>query len=93
MRVRPLFDCVLVRVEEPPAGPIVIPDAWRSAPVEGVVLAVGPGAVAPDGSVRPVQVLPGERVVWNVGSGERVELEGGERALVLRESAILAVLG
>lgn len=85
MHVRPLFNNVVVRVDPPPTeGPIVLPDAWRTPPTEGSVVAVGP-------TVR--ELACGDRVAWNRGSGEEVGLEDGARALVLPESAILAVLG
>jgi co-chaperonin GroES (HSP10) len=85
MRVRPLFNNVVVRVDPPPTeGAIVLPDAWRTPPTEGVVLAVGP-------TVR--ELAAGDRVAWNHGSGEGVDLDDGARGLVLNESAILAVLG
>lgn len=95
MPVHPLSDLVLVRIEPAPASqsPLVIPDAWRTPPLEGRVIAVGPGAVLARGEGRrPPAVAIGEIVTWSHGSGESVPLPDGADGLLLKETAILAVI-
>jgi len=94
MKFRPLHDRVLVqRIEEPQKtkGGIIIPDTAQEKPTEARVIAVGSGRVLEDGSVRPVEVKKGDRILFGKYSGSEIKLDG-EDHIILREEDILAVL-
>ena len=94
MAFRPLHDRVLVRrieAEEKTAGGIIIPDTAKEKPMEGEVIAVGNGKVLEDGSVRPLQVEPGNKILFAKYSGTEVTVDGEEH-LILRESDVLGVI-
>lgn len=95
MNIRPLHDRILVRriaAEEKTPGGLFIPDNAKEKPVEGEVVAVGNGKVMEDGTVRPPDVRPGDRVLFGKYSGGEVRVEGVEY-LIVREEEILGVLG
>ena len=95
MKIRPLHDRVLVEridEEETTAGGIIIPDTAKEKPQEGRVVAVGKGKVADDGSVTPLDVKEGDRVLFGKYGGSEVTLDGNEYT-ILREDDILAVVG
>ena len=94
MAIRPLHDRVLIkRVEEEQKtkGGIIIPDTAKEKPAEGKVIAVGNGRVLEDGKVRPLDVKPGDRVLFGKYSGSEVQVDGEEH-LILREDDILVVI-
>jgi len=94
MRIRPLQDRVVVKrvkKEEKTKGGIVIPDTAKEKPIEGEVLAVGPGKITDDGNQRAPDVKVGDRVLFGKYSGTEVELDGDEH-VVLREDDILGVI-
>lgn len=94
MKIRPLHDRVLVkRLEETTrtAGGIIIPDNAKEKPSEGLVEAVGTGAVTEDGKVIPMNVKVGDKVLFGKWSGTEVKLNGEER-LIIKESEILGVI-
>ncbi len=94
MKIRPLQDRVLVKrveSEEKTKGGIIIPDTAKEKPIEGKVLAVGAGKVGEDGKQRPLDVKPGDRVLFGKYSGTEVKIDG-EEALILREEDILGVI-
>ena len=94
MKIRPLQDRVLIKrvpEEEKTKGGIIIPDTAKEKPVEGEVVAAGPGRVQKDGSVRPLEVKKGDRILFGKYSGTDVKLDGQEH-LILREDDILAVI-
>jgi chaperonin GroES len=94
MKLRPLHDRVIVkRLEEERKSPggIVIPDTAAEKPIRGEVLAVGNGKILEDGSVRPLAVKVGDRVLFGKYSGTEVKVEG-EELLVMREEDIMAVI-
>ena len=94
MFIRPLYDRIIVkRVEQQrtTASGIVIPDTAAEKPEQGEVVAVGSGRLLQDGSVRPLQVKTGERVLFGKYAGQTVKLEG-EEFLVMREEDILGVI-
>ena len=94
MAIRPLHDRVLIkRVEEEQKtkGGIIIPGTAKEKPAEGRVIAVGNGRVLEDGKVRPLDVKPGDRVLFGKYSGTEVKVDGEEH-LILREDDILVVL-
>jgi chaperonin GroES len=95
MSFRPLHDRVLVkRVEEEAKtkGGIIIPDTAKEKPQEGEVIAIGGGAIKDDGSVRPLDVKVGDRILFGKWSGTEVTLEGDE-LIIMKESDILGVMG
>ena len=94
MNIRPLHDRVIVRrVEEErrSAGGIVIPDTATEKPIRGEVMAVANGKILENGSVRPMDVKVGDRVLFGKYSGTEVKVDGQE-LLVMREEDIMAVL-
>jgi chaperonin GroES len=91
---RPLQDRILVRrveAEEKTKGGIIIPDTAKEKPVEGEVLAVGPGARDETGALRPLDVKVGDRVLFGKWAGTEVIIDGEDR-LILKESDILGVI-
>ncbi len=93
-RFRPLHDRVLVKrveAEEKTAGGIIIPDTAKEKPVEGEVIAVGPGARGEDGTLHPLDVKAGDRVLFGKWAGTEVVIEGEDR-VILKESDILGVI-
>jgi chaperonin GroES len=94
MQIRPLYDRIIVkRVEQQKqtASGIVIPDTAGEKPEQGEVIAVGSGRLLQDGSVRPLQVKPGEKVLFGKYAGQTVKLDDHEY-LVLREEDVLGVI-
>jgi chaperonin GroES len=94
MKFRPLHDRVVVRrleEDERTKGGIIIPDTAKEKPQQGEVIAVGPGAVDEKGTVQPLDVKPGDRVLFGKWSGTEVKLDG-EELLIMKESDILGVL-
>jgi chaperonin GroES len=94
MKFRPLHDRVLVRrVEEEAktAGGIIIPDTAKEKPMQGEVLAVGPGARDEQGKLIPIGLKEGDRVLFGKWSGTEVKIDG-EELLIMKESDILGVV-
>ena len=94
MKFRPLHDRVLVRrleSEDKTAGGIIIPDTAKEKPMEGEVVAVGPGARNEQGVLSPLDVKPGDRVLFGKWSGTEVKIDGQE-LLIMKESDIMGVL-
>ena len=94
MSFRPLHDRVVVRrvdSEEKTAGGIIIPDTAQEKPSEGEVIAVGSGARAEDGSITPMDVKAGDRVLFGKWSGTEVTIDG-EELLIMKESDIMGVI-
>ena len=94
MKFRPLHDRVVVkRVEEEQKtkGGIIIPDTAKEKPMQGEVLAVGPGARNEKGELTPLSVQAGDRVLFGKWSGTEVKLDGDE-LLIMKESDIMGVL-
>ena len=94
MKVKPLNDRVLVkRMEEVQVtkGGIVIPDTAKEKPIEGKVIAVGPGKMSDAGNRMPLQLKEGDRVLFGKYAGTEIKMEG-EEYLMMREEDILAVL-
>jgi len=94
MSFRPLHDRVVIRrvdSDEKTAGGIIIPDTAQEKPSEGEVVAVGSGARAEDGSITPMDVKPGDRVLFGKWSGTEVTIDGQE-LLIMKESDIMGVI-
>ncbi|GAA4531094.1 co-chaperone GroES [Chelativorans composti] len=91
---RPLHDRVVVRrvtSEEKTAGGIIIPDTAKEKPQEGEVIAVGPGARDETGKQVPLDVKPGDRVLFGKWSGTEVKIDG-EDLLIMKESDIMGII-
>ena len=94
MKFRPLQDRVLVRrieQEEKTAGGIIIPDTAKEKPMEGEVLAAGPGARGDDGKLHPLDVKIGDRVLFGKWSGTEIKIDG-EDLVVMKETDIMGVV-
>ena len=94
MAFRPLHDRVLIRrveSEEKSAGGIIIPDTAKEKPMEGEVVAAGPGARGEDGKLQPMELKAGDRVLFGKWSGTEVKLEG-EEVIIMKESDIMGVI-
>src|SRR6201993_505080 len=94
MAFRPLHDRVLIRrveAEEKSSGGIIIPDTAKEKPMEGEVVAVGPGARGEDGKLQPLDVKAGDRVLFGKWSGTEVKLDG-EDLIIMKESDIMGVV-
>ena len=93
-KVRPLHDRIIVeRIEEgeQQVGGIIIPDTAKEKPQQGKVIAVGNGKVKDDGSVTPLDVKAGDKVLFGKYSGQEIKLDGDE-FLIMREDEILGVI-
>ena len=94
MQFRPLHDRVVVRridADEKTAGGIIIPDTAQEKPMQGEVLAVGPGARNDHGQLVPIDLKPGDRVLFGKWSGTEVKIDGQE-LLIMKESDILGII-
>ena len=94
MSFRPLHDRVVVKrvnQEEKSRGGIIIPDTAQEKPMEGEIVAVGPGARGDDGVLQPLEVKAGDRVLFGKWSGTEVKLDGDE-LLIMKESDIMGVI-
>ena len=94
MNFRPLHDRVLVkRVEEEAKtrGGIIIPDTAKEKPMQGEVLAVGPGARDDKGELVPLDVRPGDRILFGKWSGTEVRMDG-EELLIMKESDVMGIV-
>ncbi|AKR50051.1 MULTISPECIES: co-chaperone GroES [Acetobacter] len=93
-KFRPLHDRVVVRRlegEQKTAGGIIIPDTAQEKPMEGEVIAVGPGARNEQGQIVALDVKAGDRVLFGKWSGTEVKIDG-EELLIMKESDIMGVV-
>ena len=94
MKFRPLHDRVVVRrVEEDTKtkGGIIIPDTAQEKPMQGEVIAVGPGGRDENGKLIPIDVKNGDVILFGKWSGTEVKLNG-EELLIMKESDIMGIL-
>jgi chaperonin GroES len=94
MKFRPLHDRVLLRrldAEARSAGGIIIPDTAKEKPVEGEVIAVGPGGRDGKGNLTPMSLKAGDRVLFGKWSGTEVKIDG-EELLIVPESDVMGVV-
>ena len=94
MKFRPLHDRVVVRrlnAEEKTRGGIIIPDTAQEKPMEGEVIAVGPGSRNEAGQIVALDVKAGDRILFGKWSGTEVKLDG-EELLIMKESDIMGVI-
>ena len=93
MQFRPLHDRVVIRRfedERETSGGIIIPDTAKEKPMQGEVLAIGPGARNDKGDITPLDVAAGNRILFGKWSGTEVKIDG-EELLIMKESDIMAV--
>ena len=94
MKFRPLHDRVVVkRVEEEgkTKGGIIIPDTAKEKPMEGEIIAVGPGARDEKGTLVPLDVKKGDRILFGKWSGTEIKLDGDD-LLIMKESDIMRII-
>ena len=94
VKVRPLHDRIIVeRLEESEqqVGGIIIPDTAKEKPQQGKVIAAGKGKIKDDGTVTPLDVKAGDKVLFGKYSGQEIKLDGDEY-LIMREDEILGVV-
>jgi chaperonin GroES len=94
MKFRPLHDRVVVRritAEEKTAGGIIIPDTAKEKPMEGEIIAAGPGARNEQGQLIALDVKAGDRVLFGKWSGTEVKIDG-EELLIMKESDIMGII-
>ncbi len=94
MKFRPLHDRVVVRritAEEKTAGGIIIPDTAKEKPMEGEIVAVGPGARNEQGALVELDVKAGDRILFGKWSGTEVKIDG-EELLIMKESDIMGII-
>ncbi|MGA8263895.1 MAG: co-chaperone GroES [Ignavibacteriaceae bacterium] len=95
MNLKPLADRVIVQpkeADEVTKGGIILPDTAKEKPVEGTIVAAGPGKTSDDGKVVKMEVKVGDVVLYGKYSGSEVTVDGVEY-LIMRESDIFAVVG
>ena len=94
MKLRPLQDRVLIRRvdgEVKTSGGIFIPDTAQEKPMEGEIVAVGPGGRDENGKLHPLDVKSGDRVLFGKWSGNEVKLDG-EELMIIKESDIMGIV-
>jgi len=94
MKFRPLHDRVVVRrieQQDKTSGGIIIPDTAKEKPMEGEIIAVGPGGRDENGKLVPIDVKPGDRILFGKWSGTEVKI-GGEDLLIMKETDIMGVI-
>ncbi|MGO8864940.1 MAG: co-chaperone GroES [Alphaproteobacteria bacterium] len=94
MRIRPLHDRVVLKAieqETKTLGGIIIPDTAKEKPMEGKVVAVGPGTRDENGKLHPLDVKAGDRVLFGKWTGSEVKI-GGEDLLIVRESDLMGII-
>ena len=94
LKLNPLADRVVVKAaeaEEKSKGGIILPDTAREKPVEGTIVAAGPGKISDNGEVIKMTVKVGDKVLYGKYSGTDVTIDG-EEYLIMRESDIFASL-
>jgi chaperonin GroES len=94
MKFRPLHDRVVVRRledETKTAGGIIIPDTAKEKPMQGEIVAAGPGARNEQGALVPLDVKAGDRILFGKWSGTEVKIDG-EELLIMKESDVLGII-
>lgn len=94
MNIRPLYDRVVIKrveAEEKTASGIVLPGSASEKPDMGIVTAVGTGKILENGTVRPLQVQVGDKVIFGKYAGQTVKVNGDE-LLVMKEEDLMGVV-
>ncbi|MBU2645583.1 co-chaperone GroES [bacterium] len=92
--IRPLYDRIIVKrasAEERTASGIIIPDTAKEKPQEGEVIAVGKGQMKEDGSIIPLELKPGDRIIFGKYSGTEIKIKG-EEYLMMKENDVMGVI-
>ncbi|MDQ7822353.1 MAG: co-chaperone GroES [Candidatus Eremiobacteraeota bacterium] len=95
MKIRPLGDRVILRAipsEEKTKAGIIIPDSAKEKPMEGEVMAAGKGRMLEDGTIVPMEVKEGDRVLFSKWGGTEIKIDG-EEYLMIKESELLGIIG
>jgi chaperonin GroES len=95
MEIKPLGDRVVVQpleAENKTKGGIVLPDTAKEKPQEGKVIAVGKGKILENGTVHPLEVKVGDKVLYGKYSGNEITTKDGDELLIMREEDILAII-
>ena len=95
MEIKPLGDRVVIKpleAETKTKGGIVLPDTAKEKPQEGKVIAVGKGKILDNGTVAPLEVKAGDKVLYGKYSGNEITTKDGEELLIMREEDILAII-
>lgn len=95
MSFRPLHDRVLIKPldeDEKTAGGIIIPDTAKEKPMQGKVLAVGPGGRDENGKITPMDLTAGDKVLYGKWAGTEVRIDGDD-LVIMKESEVMGVLG
>lgn len=93
-KIRPLRDRVIVKRlegDEKTASGLYIPDSAKEKPQQGEVIAVGKGKVLEDGTVQPLDLKVGDKILFGKYSGQEIKVEGTE-FLIMREDDIYGVV-
>ena len=94
MAIKPLADRIVVRqldAQEKTKSGLILPDSAKEKPQEAKVVAVGTGRLLDDGTVKPLEVKTGDRVLYGKYSGSEISVDGQEY-LILREEDVLAIV-
>lgn len=94
MKIRPLYDRILVQLrteDEVTAGGIIIPDTAKERPQEGNIVSIGEGRRTDDGTLKPLAVKVGDKVLFGKYAGTEVKIEGDEY-YIMREDDILGII-
>ncbi len=94
MSFRPLHDRVLIKrieEEETSSGGIIIPDTVKEKPMQGKVIAAGPGSRGEDGKIHPLDVRAGDTVLFGKWSGTEVKIDG-EELVIMKESDVMGIV-
>jgi chaperonin GroES len=94
LNIKPLGDRIVVKpmeAEEKTKGGIILPDTAKEKPVEGTIVAAGPGRKSDDGKIVEMEVKVGEKILYGKYSGTEITI-GGEEYLIMRESDIFAIV-
>lgn len=95
MKLQPLADRVVVKqleAESKTKGGIVLPDTTKEKPQEGEVVAVGKGKILDNGSIQPLEVKVGDKILYGKYSGNEITTKDGQELLIMREEDILAII-
>lgn len=95
MKIHPLADRVVVKpleAESKTKGGILLPDTAKEKPQEGEIVAVGKGKLSDSGSVVPLEVKVGDKVLYGKYSGNEITTKEGDELLIMREEDILAII-
>ena len=94
MKLKPLHDRILIKIieeSEKTKGGIIIPDTAKEKPSEGEVVAVGPGIINKDGKRNPLEVKPGDKILFSKYSGDEVKIDGKD-LMIIKEEDVIGVL-